>query len=176
MICFSVHNGNKGETDRTTDTLFKDGDPQNTSLLGGTYLSSPYMGVHHPYSHTPPPPPPPPPPPHWDFNPMSHDTCKNFHQDSWVAFKWTNFFNFFKGITVFPRENKDNVYMHFFFFSWGLGAWVGGNERVLWEMRKWPIVNANWMQFHRIFYLAVRKMGFNPPRKSQEIDENGLLE
>ena len=59
-------------------------------------------------------------PPPWDFNPMSHDTCKNFHQDSWVAFKWNNFLGFFKVLTSSQGKMKTMLTSSFFFFfSWG---------------------------------------------------------
>ena len=115
----------------------------------------------------------PPPPPPWDFNPMSHDTCKNFHQDSWVAFKWNNFVHFVRYYLPSSQEKmKTMLTCIFFLFLVGGGC----NQGVLWEMCKWRIANTNRMQFHWIFYLAVRKMEYNPPLKSQEIDENGLSE
>ena len=66
----------------------------------------------------------------------------------------------FKGINVFRRGNEDNAYMHLFFLFL-----VGGgcNQGVLWEMCKWRIANANLMQFHWIFYLAVGKWNIAHP-------------
>ena len=95
---------------------------------------------------------------------MSHDTCKNFHQDSWVAFKWNNFLHFVRYYLPSSQEKmKTMLTCIFFLFLVGGGC----NQGVLWEMCKWRIANTNRMQFHWIFYLAVRKMEYNPPLKSR---------
>ena len=89
---------------------------------------------------------------------MSHDTCKNFHQDSWVAFKWNNFLHFLRYYRLPKRKWSQCLHASFSFFSWGevaikvyYGRRANGElptltecnfiESCIWQCGKWNIVH-----------------------------------
>ena len=170
MICSSVQNGNKGKTDRTTDTLFKDGDPQNTSLLGGTYLSSPYMGVHHPYYH--------PPPPRltgiltqWVMIPARIFTkVHESHLSGPISLI------FFKVLPSSQGKIKTMFTCIFSFSRVGWGLELEAMKVYYGRCANGQLSTLTECNFIESFIWQCWKWDLNPPLKSQEIDENGLLE